>query len=875
MISAERVRQQFLDFFKDRVHRIVPSAPMVVKDDPTLMFTNAGMNPFKDYFLGNRKAEHTRVADTQKCLRVSGKHNDLEEVGVDTYHHTMFEMLGNWSFGDYFKSESIAWAWELLTEVYQLDKDRLYITIFEGDESDGLSLDEEARAEWSKWVDADRILPFDRKDNFWEMGDTGPCGPCSEIHIDLRPDEERRKVDGRELVNQDHEQVIELWNLVFIQFNRKADGRLEDLPNKHIDTGMGLERIVRALNGMSSNYEIDLFSDVIRSLEKTVGLTYGKDQKKDIAFRVIADHIRAIVFAIADGQLPSNEKAGYVIRRILRRAVRFGYSYLGMEEPFLYELVALLAKQYEQVFPEVQAQEELITQVIKEEETSFLRTLSKGIAMLDQKLESAEELPGEVAFELYDTFGFPIDLTRLIARERGISVDEAGFEQSLKNQRNRSKADAKKDLSDWHVLMEDEREEFIGYDYLQADVRITRYREVKTDKKTVYHVVLNLTPFYAESGGQVGDTGVLTGRGDGSAIRVEDTIKENNLIIHVVKELPQNLDQVFVAEVLGSNRKATMRNHSATHLLHAALREVLGDHVEQKGSLVDPEKLRFDFSHFSKVSDEEMAEIETLVNQKIREAIPLEEERNVPISVAKEKGAMALFGEKYGDTVRVITFDPNYSVELCGGTHVSNTAEIGRFTLVSESSVAAGIRRIEAITGSKADEAVRNQLDLLKSVQEALGGPKDVLKAIQQLQKENKSQKKRLEAMEAEAVNQQKSGLKQQVERIGEVNTLIQKVAVPHAGALKDLAFQLKNEMDQLFLVLAADVQGKPGLVVAMSDDLVGRTEWNAGKLIREFASHIKGGGGGQPFFAQAGGSDVSGIKNALEAARNWIKEAE
>lgn len=872
MISAGSVRQQFLDFFKEKSHRIVPSAPMVVKDDPTLMFTNAGMNPFKDYFLGNRKAQSVRVADTQKCLRVSGKHNDLEEVGVDTYHHTMFEMLGNWSFGDYFKSESIAWAWELLTKVFKLDEERLYITIFEGDQEDGLGLDEEARTEWLKWVEEDRILLFDRKDNFWEMGDTGPCGPCSEIHIDLRPDAERKKVDGKDLVNRDHDQVIELWNLVFIQFNRKANGKLEDLPNKHIDTGMGLERIVRAMNGMESNYDIDLFQDVIAALEKMAGKAYGEDTKTDVALRVISDHIRAIVFAIADGQLPSNEKAGYVIRRILRRAVRFGYSYLGMEKPFLNQLVPLLSGQYADVFPELKAQEDLITKVVKEEENGFLRTLAKGIALLDQKLKNTEELPGEVAFELYDTFGFPIDLTRLIAKERNIEVDEAGFEKAIKAQRQRSKADAKKDLSDWHILIKDEKEEFIGYDYTKADVRITRYREVKTEDKSVFHIVLNLTPFYAESGGQVGDKGLLVGKNDGAKVRVKDTIKENNLILHLVEKLPDNLDQVFSAEVNGSNRKATMSNHSATHLLHAALREVLGEHVEQKGSLVDPDKLRFDFSHFSKMSDNELQAVESIVNQKIREAIPLEEERNVPITVAKEKGAMALFGEKYGDTVRVITFDPAYSVELCGGTHVSNTAEIGRMAIVNETSVAAGIRRIEAITGSKADEETREQIELLKSVREALGSPADVLKAIQQLQKENKLQKKRLETMEADAVNRQKDSLIFKVSEKSGVNVLIEQVTVPHAGALKDLAFQLKNEVSRLFLVLAADVQGKPGLVVALSDEVVKEKGWNAGKLVKQFAVKIKGGGGGQSFFAQAGGSDPSGIHGALEDARNWLK---
>ena len=694
MTKASEVRQQFLDFFESKLHKIVDSAPIVVKNDPTLMFTNAGMNQFKDYFLGNKKAADSRVANTQKCLRVSGKHNDLEEVGVDTYHHTMFEMLGNWSFGDYFKEDAIAWAWELLTDVYKLDKDRLYVTVFEGDPDDNLEADEESVEIWSKYIDKSRILRFGKKDNFWEMGETGPCGPCSEIHMDLRPEAERSKGDGASLVNQDHEQVIELWNLVFMEFNRKADSSLHPLPNKHVDTGMGLERIVRAIDVKNSNYDTDLFAGSIAALEKISGKKYGDEEKTDIAFRVIADHIRAVTFAIADGQLPSNEKAGHVIRRILRRAIRYGYSFLGLEKPFLENLLDGLVAQFGSVFKELAAQKDFIAKVIHQEEQSFLQTLGVGLKLFDQLADQgASTIEGKTAFELYDTYGFPIDLTQLLARERGMNVDMEGYQVALKEQKERSRADAKKVSADWEVLLEDEKEEFVGYDYLSLDVKLTRYRKVEVKGKTKYHLVFHITPFYAESGGQVGDTGILRGTENNEVIRILDTQKENDLIIQIADKLPENKNQLFRAEVDQLKRSKTANNHSATHLLHSALRQVLGDHVHQKGSLVNEDHLRFDFSHFEKLSSEQLDEIEAMVNDRIRQAIPLQEDRNVPYNEALNKGAIALFGEKYGDVVRVITFDPEYSVELCGGTHVQNTASIGMFKITHETSVAAGVQK--------------------------------------------------------------------------------------------------------------------------------------------------------------------------------------
>lgn len=872
MTTAAEVRTQFLEFFKSKGHKIVDSAPIVVKNDPSLMFTNAGMNQFKDYFLGNRTAVDKRVADTQKCLRVSGKHNDLEEVGVDTYHHTMFEMLGNWSFGDYFKEEAIAWAWELLTEVYKLDKDRLYVTVFEGDKEDGLEEDTEAAAIWEKFISKERIIKCNKKDNFWEMGDTGPCGPCSEIHMDLRRDTERSKIDGKLLVNADHDQVIELWNLVFIQFNRKADRSLEVLPDKHIDTGMGLERIVRAINGKSSNYDIDLFMDSIRALENISGLQFGKDEPTDIAFRVIADHVRAVCFTIADGQLPSNEKAGYVVRRILRRAIRYGYSFLGMEKPFIHQLVPLLAKQFESTFPELNQQADFVQQVIEQEEKSFLNTLNNGLKLFDKfKQSGSKELSGSQAFELYDTFGFPIDLTQLLARENAIEVDIQGFETELQAQKQRSRADAQKVEGDWVIVTKDEKEEFVGYDYTETEVRLTRYRQVNIKNKTLYQLVFHLTPFYGESGGQVGDKGTLRGIEDNELISIIDTQKENDLIIQISEKLPLNVTQRFVAKVDTKSRLATACNHSATHLLHAALKQVLGGHVNQKGSLVNPNYLRFDFSHFQKMSKEEVYAVEQIVNEKIRAAIALDESRNVPYKKALEKGAMALFGEKYGDVVRVITFDPSFSVELCGGTHVSNTSEIGSFKIVSESSVAAGVRRIEAISSTTADELLQSKLTLLEEIHETLGQPGDPLKAVQQLLQEQKQLKLRIEHYEEAAAQLVKKQLIESCTKIGDVNAVVEVVKLDTAAQAKDLAFQLKNEIDDLFCVLLADIDGKPSLSIMISDSLIQKYNLNAGKLVREWAVEIKGGGGGQAFFAQAGGNYVGGLDKIKEVAMAYL----
>jgi alanyl-tRNA synthetase len=871
-MKASDVRQKFLDFFEQKGHKIVQSAPIVVKNDPTLMFTNAGMNQFKDFFLGNKVPKERRVADTQKCLRVSGKHNDLEEVGVDTYHHTMFEMLGNWSFGDYFKKEAIAWAWELLTEVYKLPKDRLYVTVFEGDKSDDLSADNEAAAFWKDHVDEERILFCDKKDNFWEMGETGPCGPCSEIHMDLRPEGERAKADGKELVNKDHDQVIELWNLVFIQYNRKADGSLENLPEKHVDTGMGLERVTRAIHLKSSNYDTDLFMDTIHKLEEISGKQYGKNEQLDIAFRVIADHIRAVSFTIADGQLPSNEKAGYVVRRILRRAIRYGYSFLDLEQPFIYRLVKVLLHSFGSVFPGLQEQKDFVAKVIEQEEKSFLNTLNKGLKLFDKYSKAGkEDVSGIHAFELYDTYGFPIDLTELLAREKGIGVDLDGFQVELQKQKERSRADAQKTSGDWNVLQEDEKEEFIGYDQLEANVKITRYREVEAKGKKYFHLVFNYTPFYAESGGQVGDKGVLLGTENEEKISVVDTQKENDLIIQITEKLPQNSTQVFVAKVNHEKRKLTTYNHSATHLLHAALKEVLGEHVNQKGSLVNDKYLRFDFSHFQKVSEEELQRIEQMVNDKIWQAITLDEKRDVPFQQAIEYGATALFGEKYGDVVRVITFDPNYSIELCGGTHVKNTAHIGLFKITSESAVAAGVRRIEAITHTAARKQLKEQTALLEEVRAMLGNPQQVTKGIESLKKENEKLKEQVQAYEAAQLEGVKNNLTSSVALVGGVNTLVAGIEVANAGLVKDLAFQLNNEIDNLFAVLVANAGGKPNITIIMADVLVKERGLNAGQLVRDWAKAIRGGGGGQPFFAQAGGSDLSGLEQALDLARNFV----
>lgn len=869
-MKAKDIRTQFIDFFKSKGHTYIPSSPIVVKNDPTLMFTNAGMNQFKDYILGNETPKATRVANSQKCLRVSGKHNDLEEVGVDTYHHTMFEMLGNWSFGDYFKKEAIEWAWELLTEVYKLPKDRLYVSVFGGDAGDKLEKDMEAFQLWSQIVPESRILFGNKKDNFWEMGDTGPCGPCSEIHIDLRSDAERQQVDGYTLVNNDHPQVIEIWNLVFMQFNRLADGSLKELPAKHVDTGMGFERLVRAIQAKSSNYDSDIFTPFIQFIEKKSGKQYGLDEKVDIAMRVIVDHIRAISFSIADGQLPSNNKAGYVIRRILRRAVRYGYTFLGFHKPFMYELLPLLAETFGEIFPELAAQQDFVAKVIMEEEQSFLRTLDNGLRKLDQIKEELHQsgksvVDGKIAFELYDTYGFPLDLTSLIARENGFSVDEKGFAAEMEIQKNRSRAAAEQETGDWVIINAEEGVEFIGYDYLESQSRIVKYRQIKDKKGDRFQIVLDRTPFYAESGGQVGDQGWLINGAE--TVKVLDTKKENDLIVHFVDKLPSQFDATFQAKVDAAKRKDSMNNHSATHLLHAALKQVLGDHVQQKGSLVNEELLRFDFSHFSKMTEEEIARVESIVNAKIRENIALYEQRNVPIAEAKKQGATALFGEKYGDFVRVITFDPQFSVELCGGTHVSATGVIGLFKIVSESSIAAGVRRIEAITAKTAEDFVNSQLELIKEIGEMLKSPRDLKKSVETLVQERNELKKEIEflhAQQAAAIKQQLIAAKEQ--RNG-FNLIISQVKLPSAESLKKLAYELKNEVADVVVVLAAEIEDKPQIAVILQESLVDSLGLNAGQMVRDLAKEIQGGGGGQPFFATAGGKDLAGLPKVVQKA--------
>ena len=873
-MTAQDIRKTFLAFFEKKGHKIVESAPIVIKDDPTLMFTNAGMNQFKDIFLGNQSPIHSRIVDTQKCLRVSGKHNDLEEVGVDTYHHTMFEMLGNWSFGDYFKEDAINWAWELLTDVYNLDKDRLYVSIFEGSKSDDLDLDSDAKSIWLNHVSEDRIILGDKKDNFWEMGETGPCGPCSEIHIDLRSDEERSKVDGAGLVNADHEQVIELWNLVFMEYNRKADGSLLALPAKHVDTGMGLERLVRAVHSQQSNYDSDLFMDTIKALEDVSGYSYGEEDSTDIAFRVIADHLRAVCFVVSDGQLPDNSGAGYVIRRILRRAVRYGYSFLDLDSPFLYQLVDGFVGKFENVFANLSTQKDFIIKVVEQEEKSFLNTLNNGLKLFENYARSETKMiSGIHAFELYDTFGFPIDLTQLLAKEQNIKVDVKGFEKELAEQKNRSRTDARKTTGDWVELLEDDREEFIGYDYTESEVSITRYREVTVKDKKQFHLIFNYTPFYAESGGQVGDKGLIAGQSDNHQIEIFDTQKENQLIVHLVKELPKDMNQKFMAKVNSDHRAAVTLNHSATHLLQAALSQILGDHVTQKGSLVNKKYLRFDFSHFQKVDKDELEEIEKLVNKKIRSSIPLKEDRNIPFDKAIEQGAMALFGEKYGDTVRMVTFDKKYSIELCGGTHVKNTAQIGSFRIVQEGAVAAGVRRIEAITGNQADIYVKGQLDLLSEIRSELGNQQNIIKAIQDIKNENTLFQDKLQVFENRQLVILKDHLKSSVKDIDDMKVIIELIKVDKASQVKDLCFQLKGEIENLFCVLIADVLGKPNISVMISDQLVNQKNYHAGNLVKEWSKEIKGGGGGQPFFAQAGGADVSGLKRVEESAINFINE--
>jgi len=940
-MTANEIRKAFLDFFASKGHTIVPSAPIVVKNDPTLMFTNAGMNQFKDIFLGEAPAKFPRVADTQRCLRVSGKHNDLEEVGIDTYHHTMFEMLGNWSFGDYFKKEAIEWSWELLTDVLKIDKSRLYVTVFEGDEKDGLPKDQEAYDFWKLYVPEDHILLGNKKDNFWEMGETGPCGPCSEIHYDNRPADEVAKVSGATLVNADDPQVIEIWNNVFMQFNRLKDGSLQPLPAQHVDTGMGFERLVRVLQGKSSNYDSDVFSPTIAFIAEKSGKTYNADAKPGdadwsvaVAMRVLADHIRAVSFTIADGQLPSNNKAGYVIRRILRRAVRYQYQYLGFKEPFLNQLVPLLAEQFKGVFDELWEQRDFVQRVILEEEISFLRTLERGLQkfmtyvmhsdafkatvasyqmsgehhtdafkatvasyqisgqqyisrenITDYLLNHLNEvngyvksinsehfatITGEEAFELSDTYGFPIDLTELLAREIGYTVDIKGFNDALQAQKNRSRAATSIDTGDWVQLKEDDTVEFTGYDETETIAHVVKYRKVTARGKEQYQIVLDKTPFYAESGGQVGDTGELVFP-DGEVVNVTDTKKENGLTVHFVDKLPEDIDDALTAIVDSERRNSIMNNHSATHLLHAAMKQVLGAHVNQKGSLVNADYLRFDFSHFAKVTDEELERIEAIVNEKVRENIELKEERNVPYNVAISSGVTALFGEKYGDYVRVITFDDQFSKELCGGTHIKATGHIGFFKIITESAVAAGVRRIEAITGIAAENYILEQNKLVNHLKELLKNPKDISKSVESLLDENNLLKKSLWKIIEEKSSGLKTELASKAEFINGVNFIAQKVDLPNVDAIKNLAYQIKDIVPHLFLVLTAVIGDKPNITVMIAENVVKDKGLHAGNIVKELAKEVKGGGGGQPFFATAGGSDLSGLDNVLIKAKAFI----
>lgn len=913
MTTSAEIRQQFLDFFRSKGHTVVPSAPIVVKNDPTLLFTNSGMNQFKDYFLGNKPVIDKRVADTQKCLRVSGKHNDLEEVGVDTYHHTMFEMLGNWSFGDYFKKEAIAWSWELLTDVYKLDKDRLYVTIFEGDDKEGLSRDEEAYNEWKKVIAESRILLGNKKDNFWEMGDTGPCGPCSEIHVDCRPDDERKAVDGKTLVNNDHPQVIEIWNNVFMQFERywnpgKGGARelkdwetanlhlavneaskkefdqqrkqkhlqltlLKELPAKHVDTGMGFERLVRVIQSKTSNYDTDVFTGTIAAIENITSKKYDfSDSKQAIAFRVLADHIRAISFTTADGQLPSNTGAGYVIRRILRRAVRYYYSYLDYKHPLLHQLVPVLAKQFEGVFPELARQEDFVSKVIKEEEEAFLRTLDKGLKNIDEIIKKSQQtkiISGGNAFELLDTFGFPIDLTRLIAAENDLHIDEIGFEKAMQQQKNRSRSATSMDTEDWVIVNDVASSKFVGYDSLETKAKVVKYRKVSGKGKTLYQVVLDSTPFYAESGGQVGDTGLLTINNE--PLTIIDTKKENDLIIHFAESVPEDMSGEVIARVDAARRKDITVNHSVTHLMHAALRNVLGKHVAQKGSLVNEEHLRFDFSHFAKMTDAEIAAVEKLVNEKIRENVPVVI-KSMPKEEAMKLGAMALFGEKYGDVVRVVIMDPAYSIELCGGTHAGSTGELGLFKIKSEGAVAAGVRRIEAVCGVAAELYINNQLEQIRVIRDLLKNPADLNKSVENLLAENSAQQKRIENLEARQLVGIRNELMQKDEIINNVTFIGDIIEVPNADALKKLCFDLKHHLHDHVAVLCSNIDGKAHVAIGISDTVVVAKNLDAGKIIKEHISAlIKGGGGGQKNLATAGGQDVANLKGVIEKVKSLL----
>ena len=885
-MESNKVRSTFLEFFKSKGHQIVPSAPMVVKGDPTLMFNNSGMAPFKDIFLGNAPIKFPRVTDTQKCLRVSGKHNDLEEVGVDTYHHTMFEMLGNWSFGNYFKKEAITWAWELLTDVYKIDKERLYVTVFEGSVEEHVPFDQEAYDTWKLFVPESRIINGNKKDNFWEMGDTGPCGPCTEIHYDGRSDEERAKIDGATLVNSDNAQVIEIWNNVFMEFMRKADKSLEKLPAQHVDTGMGFERLVRVLQGKQSNYDTDVFTPLLNKIEELSGLRYKpedeehhkKQQIVNIAMRVIADHIRTISFSIADGQLPSNTGAGYVIRRILRRAIRYGYQSLNIKEPFMYRIVPTLAHQLGEQFPELKSQKLLIEKVIKEEEISFYKTLEIGLKRIDQvcidltSKHTSKVIDGKIVFELYDTFGFPLDLTSLIARGYDLSIDETEFNRLLDEQKNRSRASSIVDTDDWMVVdknaIDDKQTNFVGYDELECETTIIRYRKVKAKNKEQFQLVLSKTPFYAESGGQVGDTGTLENINE--KIIITDTKKENGLTIHFCDKLPDNISAIFTAKVNKHQRSYTENNHSATHLLHAALRMVLGTHVEQKGSLVNDEHLRFDFSHFSKITDEELHEIEKIVNTKIRENIASNIQQ-MTIDDAKKTGAMALFGEKYGDVVRVVEFDKNYSIELCGGTHVKATGQIGYFKITSESAVAAGIRRIEAVTAIKAEEFFDNQTLLLNEVKALLKNNKDVVKSLSNVLEENTELQKQVQILMREKAQTIKRDLLSKIKSTNGINFICELVVFDNAEELKNMLFEIRNQTENCLCIIGAEVKGKPSISVIISDNLITDKNLNAGTIIKDLAKEINGGGGGQPFYAQAGGSKLEGLKTAIDRAKGMF----
>ena len=868
-MKAKDIRAKFLDFFTDKEHKIVASAPMVMKNDPTLMFTNAGMNQFKEYFLGNKVASDKRVADTQKCLRVSGKHNDLEEVGKDTYHHTMFEMLGNWSFGDYFKKEAIAFAWEFLTEELKIDKNDLYVTVFEGDDAEGLTKDDEAISFWESHITPERILMGSKADNFWEMGDQGPCGPCSEIHVDIRSAEDKAKVDGATLVNMDHPQVVEVWNLVFIEFNRKANGSLEKLPEKHVDTGMGFERLCMVVQGVQSNYDTDVFTPIIREIETRTATDYGKKEEIDIAIRVIADHLRAVSFSIADGQLPSNNGAGYVIRRILRRAIRYGYTFLNQKEPFIFALVKTLSDQMGDAFPELKDQQDLIRNVIKEEEQSFLKTLSQGLVMLEQlmKSDAQKQLSGAKAFELYDTFGFPVDLTALILSENDMTLDVDAFETEMEQQKARSRAAAQVETEDWIDLRADDEQEFVGYDLLKTPVKIVRYRKVTTKNGSLFQLVFNLTPFYPEGGGQVGDKGYLEAP-NGNVTYITDTKKENNLIIHVANQLPTDLNATFTAVVDEQKRNATAANHTATHLLHQGLRSVLGAHVGQKGSMVRSGYLRFDFSHFAKLSSDELSAVEAFVNARIQEQIELEEQRSTPYQKAIDNGALALFGEKYGDTVRSIRFGE--SVELCGGTHVQNTAALWHFTITAETAVASGIRRIEAVTANEAKKRVYDQAETFEQLKKQLKNPQDVIASVEALQEENSKLKKELETLNKQLVAQLISELETKSITQGEMSIIIAEVDLDGTG-LKDALFKLGQKHQNLIAVLGSKKGNKPLLSCYVSKALAEKGTWQANAIIKQISPHIQGGGGGQPFFATAGGKNANGIPAALSAAKHML----